>query len=137
MESWKVWALWAAIGFNVAAGAWSLVAAIRRERNAKRLVREVYPAQMLLPDDGLGKTEWDWFFRKWRENRSRDETLIEAALLRQQRLQSLHQALREKALPLLRLQVAGLDAQGLIDDLDALGEAIQGIAEGPYSPGGM
>lgn len=86
---------------------------------------------------GLANPEWDCFFRKWRENRSRDEALIEAAHQRQQRLQSLHQALREKALPLLHLQVAGLDAQGLLSDLDALGEAIQGTAEGPYFLSGM
>lgn len=86
---------------------------------------------------GLANPEWDCFFRKWRENRSRDEALIEAARQRQQRLQSLHQALREKALPLLHLQVAGIDAQGLIADLDALGEAIQGTAEGPYFLSGM
>lgn len=42
MEEWRVWALWSAVGFNLAAGVWSLVAAVRRERKAARLDREAY-----------------------------------------------------------------------------------------------
>lgn len=83
----------------------------------------------------LGGSEWDEFFRVWRENQSRDETLTAAAYQQQQRLQSLHRSLREKVLPLSHLQVVGLDAQGLLADLDVLEATIQEIAEGPYSQG--
>lgn len=176
MEDWKMWAFWTALGFNLVAGAWNLVAAIRRDRKAARLDQAAWGAGLLpsadslapLPgaaDDEAARREttewlaqamnemrasdqavladkaptlraWDGFFRVWGENRSRDEALIEAARQRQQRLQALHQAVREKALPLLRLQAAELDVQGLLSDLDALGEVIQGTAEGPCSPSG-
>ena len=204
MEDWKVWALLAALGFNLVAGAWNSAAAIRYTRKEARLDRETWGTRPLLSDDrvaslrpgdtvlmllplagmtadqqtaligsiktmaepakargiefivlpdrgcqaivvsrgrtssaasALGGSEWDEFFRVWRENQSRDETLTAAAYQQQQRLQSLHRSLREKALPLSHLQVVGLDAQGLLADLDVLEATIQEIAEGPYSQG--
>lgn len=204
MEDWKMWALWAAVSFNLAAGVWILMAAIRYARKVARLDRETWGTRPLLPPDkvevlrpgdtvlmllpldgmtadqqtamagsikamaefakarsiefmvvpdrgqkaivvsrgrtssaasALGGSEWDEFFRVWRENQSRDETLTAAAYQQQQRLQSLHRSLREKVLPLSHLQVVGLDAQGLLADLDVLEATIQEIAEGPYSQG--
>lgn len=204
MEDWTALALLVALGFNLAAGAWSLAAAIRYMRKVARLDRETLGVRPLLPADkmaalrpgdtvlmfppldgmttdqqtamagsikamaesakargiefmvvpdreqkaivvsrgrtsgaasALGGSEWDEFFRVWRENQSRDETLTAAAYQQQQRLQSLHRSLREKVLPLSHLQVVGLDAQGLLADLDVLEATIQEIAEGPYSQG--
>ncbi len=51
MDDWKVWALWAAVGFNLAAGAWSLAAAIRYRRKEARLDRETLGTRPLLSDD--------------------------------------------------------------------------------------
>ncbi|THF67506.1 hypothetical protein E6C76_03860 [Pseudothauera nasutitermitis] len=51
MDDWKVWALWAAVGFNLAAGAWSLAAAIRYTRKEARLDRETLGTRPLLSDD--------------------------------------------------------------------------------------
>lgn len=74
---------------------------------------------------------------RWKVAIERDQALIEAARRRRETLLSLHREVREKALALSRLQVAGPGAQGLLADLDALGEAIQGTAEGPYFLSGM
>lgn len=51
MDDWWEWALWMALGFNLVAGAWNLVAAIRHDRKAARLDRETYGARPLLPAD--------------------------------------------------------------------------------------
>lgn len=51
MEDWKVVVFWLALGFCLMAGAWNLVAVIRRERKAERLDREAYKARPLIPDD--------------------------------------------------------------------------------------
>lgn len=51
MEDWKMWALWAALGFNLAAGVWSLAAAIRYRRKEARLDRGAWGARPLLPPD--------------------------------------------------------------------------------------
>lgn len=50
MENWNMVALLAALGFNLAAGAWHLVAAIRHDRKAARLDRETYEVRPLLPE---------------------------------------------------------------------------------------
>lgn len=51
MEGWKMWALWSALGLNLAAGAWGLAAAIRYTRKEARLDRETWGTRPLLPPD--------------------------------------------------------------------------------------
>ena len=53
MENWNMVALLAALGFNLAAGAWNLVAAIRHDRKAARLDRETYEVRPLMSDEKL------------------------------------------------------------------------------------
>lgn len=84
MEDWKMWALWAALGFNLAAGVWSLAAAIRYTRKETRLdrgetsgARELEEVRMSgpclppppnprpnPPDSGLNDEQWAQFLAK-------------------------------------------------------------------------
>lgn len=51
MGNWKAWALWSALGLNLAVGAWGLAAAIRYARKVARLDRETWGTRPLLSDD--------------------------------------------------------------------------------------
>lgn len=85
---------------------------------------------------GLANPEWDCFFRKWRENRSRDEALIEAALQRREMLLSRHLEVREKVQAILCSLADEIDDKELLSDLDEIEALIRETFGGPCSPTG-